>query len=27
LGPHIVELLQGRTAHGPDEERAAQQPE
>ena len=27
LAPHIVELLQGRTAHGPDEERAAQQPE
>ncbi len=27
LAPHVVELLQGRTAHGPDEERAAQQPE
>ncbi len=27
LAPHIVELLQGRTAHEPEEGRAAEQPE
>ena len=27
LAPHIVDLLQGRTAHGPEEGRAAEQPE
>jgi molybdenum cofactor synthesis domain-containing protein len=27
LAPHIVELLQGRTEHGPEEGRAAEQPE
>jgi molybdenum cofactor synthesis domain-containing protein len=27
LAPHIVELLQGHTTHGPEQERAAEQPE